>query len=86
MTPRRFPRLQCYSLKCLMAAYRRFQGGTILGHYELVQALGGDKSHISHSLRTLEARGLMVLRRTSGGPANSVNLTAAGQKLPSEFA
>lgn len=69
-----------------MAAYRRAQGGSILGHYELVQALGGDKSHVSHSLRTLEARGLMVIRRTSDGQANSVNLTAAGQKLPSEFA
>ena len=86
MTPRRFSRLQCYSLKCSMAAYRRSQGGTILGHYELVQALGGDKSHVSHSLRTLEARGLMVIRRTPGGQANSVNLTAAGQKLPSGFA
>ena len=86
MTPRRFSRLQCYSLKCLMAKYRRLQGGTILGHYELVQALGRDKSNGSHSLRTLEARGLIVIRRTPGGQAHSVHLTAAGRKLASEFA
>jgi DNA-binding MarR family transcriptional regulator len=86
MTPRRLSRLQRQSLKCLMAEYRRTQGGTILGHYELVQALGRDKSNGSHSLRTLEARGLIVIRRPPGGQANSVNLTAAGRKWASEFA
>ena len=58
MAPRRLSRLQRHILKCLMAEYRRTQGGTLLGHYELVQALGRDKSNVSHSLRTLEARGV----------------------------
>lgn len=86
MTPRRLSRLQRQSLQCLMAEYRRTQGGPILGHYELVQALGRDKSNGSHSLRTLEARGLIVIRRPPGGQATSVNLTAAGRKWASEFA
>jgi len=33
---------------------------------ELVKALRGDKGNISHSLRTLEARGWIVLGRTPG--------------------
>lgn len=86
MTPRGLSWLQRHSLKCLMAEYRRPQSGPILGHYKLVQALGRDKSHVSHSLRTLEARGLIVIRRTPGGQAHSVHLTAAGRKLASEFA
>ena len=73
-------------LKCLMAEYRRPQSGPILGHYKRVQALGRDKRHVSHSLRTLEARGLIVIRRTPGGQAHSVHHTAAGRKLAAEFA
>ena len=57
----------------------------MLGHYELVQALGRDKSNVSHSLRTLEARGLIVINRTSGGQANTVHLTSEGRNLASEF-
>jgi DNA-binding MarR family transcriptional regulator len=68
-----------------MAEYRRTQGGTILGHYELVQALGRDKSNVSHSLRTLETRGLIVIHRTPGGQANTVHLTSEGQNLASEI-
>ena len=85
MAPRRLSRLQRHILKCLMAEYRRTQGGTILGHYELVQALGHDKSNVSHSLRTLEVRGLIVISRTPGGQANTVNLTSEGRKLASEI-
>jgi DNA-binding MarR family transcriptional regulator len=68
-----------------MADYRRTQGGALLGHYELVQSLGCDKSNVSHSLRTLEARGLIVISRTSGGQANTVNLTSEGRNLASEL-
>jgi DNA-binding MarR family transcriptional regulator len=85
MASRRLSRLQRQILKCLMADYRRTQGGTLLGHYELVQALGRDKSNVSHSLRTLEARGLIVISRTPGGQANTVNLTSEGRNLASEF-
>src|SRR5207253_10887040 len=82
MTPRCLSRLQRHSLKCLMAEYRRPQSGPRLGHYKLVQALGRDKRHVSHSLRTLEARGLIVIRRTPGGQAHSVHLTAAVENWP----
>jgi DNA-binding MarR family transcriptional regulator len=50
-------------------------------HYDLVKALGGDKSNISHSLRTLEERGWMVISRTPGGQANSIDLTPEGPGL-----
>jgi DNA-binding MarR family transcriptional regulator len=85
MASRRLSRLQRQILTCLMADYRRTQGGTLLGHYELVQALGRDKSNVSHSLRTLEARGLIVISRTPGGQANTVTLTSEGRNLASEF-
>jgi DNA-binding MarR family transcriptional regulator len=85
MVPRRLSRLQRDILKCLMAEYRRTQGGTILGHYELVQALRRDKSNVSHSLRTLEARGLIVIHRTPGGQAHTVDLTSDGRNLTSEI-
>jgi DNA-binding MarR family transcriptional regulator len=68
-----------------MAQYQRTQGGTILGHYEFAQALGHDKSNISHSLRTLEDRGLIVVSRTPGGQANSISLTSEGRNLASEL-
>ena len=85
MATRRLFRLQRQILKCLIAEYRRTQGGTILGHHELVQALGRDKSNVSHSLRTLEARGLIVISRTPGGQANTVHLTSEGRNLASEI-
>jgi DNA-binding MarR family transcriptional regulator len=85
MASRRLSRLQRHILKCLMADYRRTQGGTLLGHYELVQALGRDKGNVSHSLRTLEARGLIAIHRTPGGQANTVTLTSEGRNLASEF-
>lgn len=68
-----------------MAHDQRTQGGTILGHYEFVQTLGHDKSNISHSLGTLEDRGLIVISRTPGGQANSISLTSEGRNLASEF-
>jgi DNA-binding MarR family transcriptional regulator len=56
-----------------------------MGHRELVQTLRQDKSHISHSLRTLAARGLIVIRRTPGGKADALDLTAEGRKRASEI-
>ncbi len=40
----------------------------------------GDKGNLSHSLRTLEGRGWMVIGRSSGGKAASLRLTPEGQK------
>ena len=52
---------------------------------ELSKALGGDKGNISHSLRTLEARGWIVLGRTPGGRAESPYLTPTGLEKASEI-
>ena len=83
MTARRLSRLQRRILKSLMAQYQRTQGGTSLAHVDLVQGLRGDKSTISHSLRTLESRGLIAISRPPGGKADSVDLTPEGRKWAS---
>jgi len=49
-------------------------------HQELVRALQGDKGKISHSLRTLEMRGWIVIGRSLGGTAEDVRLTPEGRK------
>ena len=86
MAARRLSRLQRHILSRLFAEYQRTQGGLIMGHYALVQLLGSGKSTISHSLRTLEARGLIAISRTPGGQANSVDLTSEGRKMVSALA
>lgn len=81
MAPQRLSRLQRRILRCLLAEDRRTNGGTSLGHVDLVKALEGDQGTISHSLRTLETRGLITIGRTSGGQASSVDLPSEGRKL-----
>lgn len=85
MAIRRVSRLQKCILRCLVAEHRRTQGGTASNPYDLVKALDGDKSNISHSLHTLEARGWIVILRTAGGQANSIDLTPEGLKNASEI-
>jgi hypothetical protein len=51
----------------------------------LVKVLGGDKGNISHSLHTLEERRWIVILRTPGGQANSIDLTPEGLKNASEI-
>jgi hypothetical protein len=46
----------------------------------------GDKGNISHSLRTLEARGWLVIDRSAGGKAESLRLTPEGQKWAGQVA
>ena len=48
--------------------------------------LPGDKGNISHSLQTLEARGLIVIGRSPGGKAEALWLTSEGQKWASQLA
>lgn len=84
MAPRRLSQLQRRILSCLLAEYRRTNGGTSLGHVDLVKALGTDKGNISHSLRTLEDRGLIRIGRTSGGQASYVDLTSQGREMALE--
>jgi len=64
MAIQRVSRLQKHILRLLMAEHHRTRGGTSMGHLELVKALAGDKSNISHSLRTLETRGWIVIGRS----------------------
>jgi DNA-binding MarR family transcriptional regulator len=77
--------LQKQMRRWLLADQPRTRGVLASSHAELVKALGGDKGNISHSLRTLEARGWIVLGRTSGGRAESLYLTPTGLEKASEI-
>jgi DNA-binding MarR family transcriptional regulator len=81
MAARRLSNLQCHILTFLWTQYVRTRGGISTGHWELVQALGRDKSNVSHSLRTLEARGLITIGRSPGSYATHLDLTAEGRKV-----
>jgi DNA-binding MarR family transcriptional regulator len=85
MATQRLSRLQKRIMRLWLAEHHRTRGGTSMGHVELVKALGGDKSNISHSLRTLETRGVIVIGRTPGGQADSLYLTPEGLKKASEI-
>jgi len=78
MTTQRVSRLQKRMLRLLLAEHHRPHGGMAMGHRELVKALAGAQSNISHGLRTLETRGWIVIGRTQGGRAESLDLTPAG--------
>ncbi len=54
-------------------------------HPDLVRAWPGDKGNLTHSLHTLEARGLIVIGRSPGGKAESLGLTPEGQKWASQL-
>jgi len=85
MTTQRVSRLQKHILRLLLTEHHRPHGGTATGHLELVKALAGDKSNISHSLCILETRGWIVISRTRGGRAESLALTPAGLKKAAEL-
>jgi DNA-binding MarR family transcriptional regulator len=78
MAARRLSKLQRHILHLMWTQYERTQGGISTGHLDLVQALGRDKSNVSHSLRTLEARGLITIGRSTGGQAAHLDLTPEG--------
>ena len=85
MATQRVSRLQKQMLQWLLADHHRTRGILASSHTELVKALRGDKGNISHSLRTLEERGWIVILRTPGGQANSIDLTPEGLKNASEI-
>jgi DNA-binding MarR family transcriptional regulator len=85
MATQRISRLQKQMLRWLLADHQRTRGVLASSHAELVKALRGDKSNISHSLRTLEARGWIVLGCTPGGRAESLYLTPVGLEKASEI-
>jgi transposase/DNA-binding MarR family transcriptional regulator len=86
MAAQRLSRRQKHILQWLAADYQRTRGMITSSHQELVRALPGDKGNISHSLQTLEARGLMVIGRSPGGKAEALWLTPEGQKWASHLA
>jgi len=86
MATRRLSKLQRQIPHHMWIQYERTQGGLSTDHLDLVKALGRDKSNISHSLRTLEARGLIAIGRSSGGQALFLDLTPEGQELASKLA
>jgi DNA-binding MarR family transcriptional regulator len=65
---------------------RRTRGSRSSSHQELVQVLPHAKGNISHSLRLLEARGLLIIGRSPGGQAEYVVLTAEGRQKVAEVA
>jgi DNA-binding MarR family transcriptional regulator len=81
----RLSRLQKRIVRWLAADHQRTQGKTTSSHQELREALTGDKSNISRSLRTLEERGWVVISRTRGGKAESLYLTSEGHRKASEI-
>ena len=86
MTAVRLSHLQQHILRWLATDHQRTQGRITSSHQELVRALQRDKGNISHSLRTLEGRGWIVMGRSSGGKAESLRLTPEGQKWASQVA
>jgi hypothetical protein len=86
MGTRRVSQLQNRLLGWRAAEERRTGGGLSSRPQELGSARQGDKGNSSQSLRTLEARGLVVIGRAHGGQAASVSLTSEGQKWARHFA
>ena len=80
MAAQRLSRRQKQNLQWLAADHQGTRGLITSHHQELVRAMPGDKGNLSHSLQTLEARGLMVIGRSPGGKAAAVWLTSEGQK------
>ena len=85
MPTARLSQLQKRILRWLVADHQRTKGMITSSHEELARALQRDKGNISHSLRTLEVRGWIVLGRSLGGKAESLRLTPEGQKWAFQF-
>src|SRR5438874_4034053 len=82
----RLSQLQKQILRWLAADHQRTNGVIASSHYELVRALQRDKGNLSHSWRTLERHGLLIIGRSAGGHAESLALTPEGQKRAAQFA
>ncbi len=79
MTAHRLSRLQRRILAWLEAEVVRSKGSRSPGHQDLVRALAGvHRQSISRSLKSLEARRLVVVGRTPWGEAEYVNLVRQG--------
>jgi DNA-binding MarR family transcriptional regulator len=85
MAGRRLSALQKRILCWLDRDEKRTRGTRSSSHQELVQGLPHAKGNISHSLRLLEARGLLTLGRSPGGHAEYVVLTTEGRQTVAEI-
>ena len=83
---RRLSTLQKRILCWLDAEERRTARIFSSSHQQLVQALPNAKGNISHSLRRLEAHGLVAIGRSPGGQAEHVRLTSEGCQKASKLA
>ena len=81
----RLSRLQQQILRWLAAEHQRTRGMIVSSHDDLVKGLSADKGNLSRSLRTLEARGWIVIGRSPGGKAQHVTLTPEGSQRASEI-
>jgi DNA-binding MarR family transcriptional regulator len=81
----RLSRLQQQILRWLAADHQRTRGMIVSSHEDLVKALPADKGNLSRSLRTLEARGWLVIGRSPGGKAQHVTLTPEGSQRALEI-
>jgi DNA-binding MarR family transcriptional regulator len=81
----RLSRLQQRILQSLAVDHQRTKGLMVSSHEDLVKALREDQSHISRSLRTLAARGWLMIGRSPGGKAQHVTLTSEGAQRASEM-
>lgn len=86
MAMQRLSRLHQRILQWLAADHQRTRGVIVSSHEELVKALQRDKGTISRSLRTLAARGWLVIGRASGSKAQHLRLTPEGHKRAGEVA
>jgi len=84
MATQRLSRLQQRIPQGLTVDHQRTRGVIVSSHEELVKALQRDKGTISRSLRTLEARGWLVIGRSLGGKAHHLTLTSEGHKRARE--
>jgi DNA-binding MarR family transcriptional regulator len=82
----RLSQLQKDILRWLLTDQQRTKGVIASSHHELVRALQRDKGNVSHSLRTLERHGFLTIGRSSGGHAEFLILTPAGQKRAAQLA
>ena len=81
----RLSRLQQQILRWFAADHQRTRGMIVSSHDDLVKGLPADKGNLHRSLRTLEARGWIVIGRSPGGTAQHVTLTPEGSQRASEL-
>ena len=86
MAATRLSQLQKRILRWLAADAQRTRGVVASSHQELVARPSGRQGvTISHSLRTLAARGWLIIGRSAGGKAESLRLAPEGQKWACQF-